>query len=232
MSQKIWNEEKRCYTHEIGEDGRVWDIEKREYTYEIGTDGRIWDREKNAYTYEIQPDGRVWDRENRRYSNNIEHLLTTFQHKNVDVDERGRVWDYEKEKYTHEIEKDGRVWDKEKGEHTHQAENKKSGGCFITTACVITKGLPDNCEQLTTLRLFRDTYVSSLPQGEELIAEYYAIAPRIVSVINDKKNSAAIWNDLYETLVLKSLSLIQYGKYDEAYQNYLSIVNELKCSYL
>lgn len=51
--------------------------------------------------------------------------------------------------------------------------NPDSGGCYLTTACVEAKGLPDDCEELTILRDFRDHWLKKQPGGAEEIAEYH-----------------------------------------------------------
>ena len=53
------------------------------------------------------------------------------------------------------------------------------GLCFITTAVCQELGKPDDCEELTAFRAFRDGYLRSQPDGEALIREYYNIAPGI-----------------------------------------------------
>ena len=58
------------------------------------------------------------------------------------------------------------------------------GLCFITTAVCQELGKPDDCEELTAFRAFRDGYLRSQPDGEALIREYYNIAPGIVTCIN------------------------------------------------
>ena len=58
------------------------------------------------------------------------------------------------------------------------------GLCFITTAVCQELGKPDDCEELTAFRAFRDGYLRSRPDGEALIREYYNIAPGIVTCIN------------------------------------------------
>ena len=58
------------------------------------------------------------------------------------------------------------------------------GGCFITTACIEAKNLPDYCAELNILRKFRDEFIRTLPYGEQLIREYYEIAPLIVAAID------------------------------------------------
>jgi len=104
--------------------------------------------------------------------------------------------------------------------------------CFITTACIKAKGLPDNCPELNILRVFRDEYVRNLPAGDQIIRQYYEIAPRIITNINRTLNSRNIYLTLYKELVSKSLELIRSGKMKEAFNNYLKIVTELKRKYL
>lgn len=57
-------------------------------------------------------------------------------------------------------------------------------GCFLTTACVSYHQLPDHCEQLETLRGFRDSYMMASKERRRDVAEYYAISPGIVDRIN------------------------------------------------
>ncbi len=104
--------------------------------------------------------------------------------------------------------------------------------CFITTACTEAKGLPDDCVELETLRKFRNEYLVNLPEGNEILNEYSWIAPQIVHKINTLDNSKSIYEYLFERLVRKSVDLIQEGKMEEAYKNYMSIVNELKDKYV
>ena len=59
-----------------------------------------------------------------------------------------------------------------------------SSGCYLTSACTQARGLPDDCEELTVLRAFRDTYVRALPTGEADVRRYYATAPQIVNAIH------------------------------------------------
>jgi|GEM_PF-5513256 len=110
--------------------------------------------------------------------------------------------------------------------------NAEAGTCFLTTACVEAKNLPDDCYELTTLRDFRDSFVKKLPEGNQIVNEYYEIAPRIIEKINSLKNSSRVYEDLYEKLVRRSVELIELGRKKEAFENYKSLVQELKASYL
>jgi len=115
---------------------------------------------------------------------------------------------------------------------TTNVENTGAKGCFLTTACVEARNLPDDCYELETLRKFRDDYVKHLPGGKGIIEEYYEIAPRIIEEIEGTIHSAEIFEELYENLVRKSVRLIDFGHYQEAFENYRSTVKELKDKYL
>ena len=45
------------------------------------------------------------------------------------------------------------------------------------------RGEPDDGPTLTTLRNFRDGWLAETEEGRALIADYYVLAPRIVSAI-------------------------------------------------
>jgi hypothetical protein len=66
---------------------------------------------------------------------------------------------------------------------TYRGSDPKYSACFLTTACVQHAGLPDDCEELTVMRAFRDGYLSRFEEGRLLIEQYYRIAPRIVERI-------------------------------------------------
>ena len=106
-----------------------------------------------------------------------------------------------------------------------------TGLCFITTACTQAKGLPDNCPELEIARTFRDTYIKGLPDGEEILREYYQVSPRIVGEINRAKNRQAVYADLYRQLN-SAIRLIRQGEEDQAFQAYLSVLATLKQRYL
>jgi hypothetical protein len=108
----------------------------------------------------------------------------------------------------------------------------KHHSCFISTACVKAKGLPDDCEELETLRAFRDTELITTRDGKALVDRYYEIAPKIIWAINQEQDSTDIYHNLYNTLVLKSVEFIHEGKMDKAKENYLAIVENLERNYL
>ena len=100
-------------------------------------------------------------------------------------------------------------------------------GCFLTSACVEAKGLPDDCEELTILRYYRDNYLVSHAGGKREIWEYYRIAPVIVKRINARANSKDIWNKIYEEMVLPCVRMIKTGAMEDAFQLYKSYTMKL-----
>lgn len=131
-------------------------------------------------------------------------------------------------------------WEDEKGNRTYERKDylgndirdeEVKDGCFITTACIETKGLPDDCQELRVLRSFRDEYVRNLPNGNQVIQEYYEVAPQIVAAINRAASSKRIYLNLYEKVVW-IVELIQSGRKDEAFNNCINIFNELRQKYL
>jgi len=93
--------------------------------------------------------------------------------------------------------------------------SSSGGGCFLTTACVEYAGLSDDCRELVVMRTFRDTYIQSLPSGNELIESYYIIAPQIVNNINLSSARDSVLNGMLEE-IRKTVSLIESGKKADA----------------
>lgn len=104
---------------------------------------------------------------------------------------------------------------------------KPAENCFLTSACVGYMGKPDDCEELTVLRAFRDGYMSKTEEGKALVEEYYRIAPEIV-----KKIDASPERDKYygyiSSVVEKCVALIGQARNEEALAEYRAMVLELK----
>lgn len=92
-------------------------------------------------------------------------------------------------------------------------------GCFLTTACCEYKGLEDDCEELTILRNFRDTYVP-----HDLVEEYYRIAPNIcIKIQGDKETLEHIYN-----IIKACVEDIKADRKQSAMNRYINMVNELR----
>ena len=107
-----------------------------------------------------------------------------------------------------------------------------SGGCYLTTACVNTKNLPDDCMELTVLRSFRDGYLVNQPGGKGEVQEYYRTAPKIVEVIDRQNNRDEIYEDLYSNVIAPCVELIEQGNNAEAYDKYKKMVKDLEKKFM
>ena len=81
--------------------------------------------------------------------------------------------------------------------HGKQAGDCQTNACFLTTATVGAIGLADDCWELSTLRRFRDSWLARQAYGQALIADYYALAPRIVERIGTRPDAQRIWRRTY-----------------------------------
>lgn len=113
----------------------------------------------------------------------------------------------------------------------YKGSDSSSGGCYLTSACVEAKGLPDDCMELTTLRRFRDTWLANQPGGKEEIQHYYQVAPAIVTNIQSQEDASTIFQWIYENMVVPCVESIQAGQMESAWQKYRDLTNQLKLQY-
>ena len=111
-----------------------------------------------------------------------------------------------------------------------EVSGKKNGCCFLTTACVEARGLPDDCEELSVLRDFRDSYLLSTENGTALVEHYYEIAPKIVEAIDQRGDSRSIYEGIYERIV-DCLDAVKSGRSDDAIEIYERMVLALQDRY-
>lgn len=112
-----------------------------------------------------------------------------------------------------------------------KAERANQNNCFITTAVCGSFGKPDDCFELTAFRKFRDDWLNAQPDGKALIAEYYAIAPRIVANINRLADAKEIYKHIWQKYLAPCLNFIERGDNDSCKSKYVEIVCELKKQY-
>ncbi len=103
--------------------------------------------------------------------------------------------------------------------------------CFITTACTATLGKPDNCEELTTLRQFRDEVLKKDDAGKQLVAEYYHIAPGIVQAINQRPDRFDVYTNIYREMLAPTLQCISIHDHVNAIRIYKDYTFKLKALY-
>lgn len=124
-------------------------------------------------------------------------------------------------------------------EHRHDSDSESTSSdsdtnnsCFLTTACIRTKGLADDCKELELLRSCRDKYILNLPSGSSDVQEYYKISPLIISKIRLNANSAQIFAEIYNDLITPSVRFVENNQNFEAYNLYKNYVLKLKDKYL
>ena len=117
---------------------------------------------------------------------------------------------------------------KEEGNNNQQDDSN----CFLTTACIRTKNLPDNCYELKILREFRDGYIMGLPDGAAMIKRYYEIAPQIVKRISGQLNATEIYQEIYNRVIVPCVHLIERRENEKAYECYKDMVTQLQAKYL
>jgi hypothetical protein len=101
------------------------------------------------------------------------------------------------------------------------ASPQRNTGCLVSTACTRARGLPDDCEELLTLRRFRDEYVLSLPIGPAIVEHYYSVAPALVRRIDAHEESQAIYTAAYRDMVVGCCLLINRGSRTRALATYM-----------
>ena len=109
-------------------------------------------------------------------------------------------------------------WDWGMGNSAQDSSSDDS--CFVTTACIKSRGLPDDCEELTVLRAFRDSWVKKRPGGAEDIMRYYTEAPGIVARIDGREDAAEVWDEVYFGMVRPCVEMIRKGNEEGAYTLY------------
>ena len=115
----------------------------------------------------------------------------------------------------------------------YKQDNDGGGAsCFLTSACVEAKGLPDDCHELTTLRRFRDEYMAAQPCGQCEINHYYHVAPQIVAQIKAQPDALAVFERIYTELVLPCVALIEAGDNEAAHARYRDYVLQLEKQYI
>lgn len=103
--------------------------------------------------------------------------------------------------------------------------------CYITTAVCETLGKGDDCYELTLLRNYRDHFLMNQADGEEIISEYYDIAPTIVTRINKLSNAKEIYKSVWEDYLYPCVRFIEEDKNIECKDVYYKMVRDLQQEY-
>jgi hypothetical protein len=110
----------------------------------------------------------------------------------------------------------------QQGETTrYQIKKQDSGWCFLTTAACDVMGREDDCDELQTLRFYRDGWLRE--NYPEDIARYYDRAPWIVAKLADHPNHDAIYQTAWHSFIVPAVLCIKQGHNVAAYAIYASL---------
>ena len=114
--------------------------------------------------------------------------------------------------------------------HERTLHERTLQGDFITRAAMRGAGLPEDCYELSVLRMFRREYVGALEDGEAVLSEYADKAPQITQAIDglSGEDSRKVWECLYVAGLIPAVLLITAGRWEQAYQLYRSLLHELQ----
>lgn len=107
---------------------------------------------------------------------------------------------------------------------TTRKDDDDDGGCIITTATchVLHKG--DDCEELNTLRRFRDAASEENPIIGVLVKEYYRVAPLLLDEIDALGNKEQVYQQLWETYIVPSYAAAKAQENAVATRIYIEMV--------
>lgn len=112
--------------------------------------------------------------------------------------------------------------------YKHQSS---SSGCFLTSACVSAKGLPDDCYELQALRNYRDHWLAKTEGGLAAISHYYIVAPKIVAAIDKLAERHEIYEMIYNKMIKPCVEFIEQKKYQDAFELYRGMTLQLADEY-
>lgn len=103
--------------------------------------------------------------------------------------------------------------------------------CFITTATCRYDGKPDDCEELTAFRSFRDGWLTA-HGGKQDIETYYEIAPAIVTMIDYCDRPAQCYEEIRERWLRPCMKAIRENREPDCRRIYTEMVRTLQKRYL
>ena len=117
-----------------------------------------------------------------------------------------------------------------------QVPNEHNGafGCYITDACLEVRGLAqaDSCYELRLLYLFHKEYIAKLPDGEAVLGDYGRKAPRIARALEAERDVQHVRLQIYARYLAPVVALIVNGRWDEAYEIYRTMCQDMENRYL
>ncbi len=100
------------------------------------------------------------------------------------------------------------------------------GGCFVTTACVEMRGMPDDCREMKRMRELR-RYILGTRTGFQEIADYNSIGPALVRSIKAHPCCREIWACVF-VWITTAADLVEVGNFASARGVYYGVIKFLR----
>ena len=101
---------------------------------------------------------------------------------------------------------------------------------IMTAYCNINK-LPYECEMMTKLISFRDTYMINNEKGIEFLKEYEGLGPELAARLTCDMYRTDIVISMKENYINPAIDFINVGRYEEAQETYIQMIESLKIRY-
>ena len=104
-------------------------------------------------------------------------------------------------------------------------------GCYLTTVMCEALNKEDDCEELETLRGFRDNYMKKDSQYDGLLKDYDKIGPMVSEKIRTDRNRLQIAIIMKFAYIDRAIELINKEQYDDAIKVYMRMTLDLLDNY-
>ncbi len=116
----------------------------------------------------------------------------------------------------------------QKSNYEQIAGGFRKGLCFITTAVCEYQGKTDECQELTTLREYRDQYLGQSQEGRAMVEEYYEIAPILVLSIEMHREPGKIYEEIYQEYLRPCVEYAKKKENEKCRDLYADMVGSLR----
>ncbi len=116
----------------------------------------------------------------------------------------------------------------QKSDYEQIAGGFRKGLCYITTAVCEYQGKPDDCQELTVLREYRDRYLMASDEGRAMVEEYYEIAPVLVLSIGMQRKPEKIYEEIYRNYLCPCVEYARNAENEKCKELYADMVDRLR----
>lgn len=92
--------------------------------------------------------------------------------------------------------------------------------------------MPDDAFELEVLRDLRDTYLMPSDELRGFVEHYYEVSPKIVAAIERSRNPKAVYDEVFERLILPTVEAALSGQKEKACDIGKSILREFEERFL